>query len=242
MDKERIVARRRRPDDAPIETPPPPPPSFSPGEWAEDALGLLDYVKNEPSEPEPLRRRRRARRYLNALQHILGEHPSFAQHEVRADLALLSLALDALDSGVEHEILRRRKAWQQAPETNLTRQFRLFVLQCCDRLVGAGLSTSAASSWLAEALTAEGIRSLKGGRSKPATPFSGATVKRWYQATRSHPGKGKDAERPDEAEWLFRRAIGREPESVADAKKGVVAWLKIPAVRAYFPECAKPAL
>ena len=235
---ERRPRRRRVPDW--IDTTDPKPPAFDPVAWAEDGVDLLDYVRDaKPGKPVAHEGRWRTRRVVGALQHMLGSHPAFKDHAVRGDLAVLVLALDGLDNFVEHELLRKRKGGNRPPETKLSRQFRLLVLQMVDHLILAGMDREAAYKFLAAEITAAGQGALKPPADNPDAPFPPATIKRWYQRTRINIDAGKDADNPEDAEWLFWRSRQRQAETVPEAQHSVREWLAQPVVKAIFPRCAK---
>ena len=58
-------------------------PGFDSALWAADAISLLDHVRDAdvPQNRKRWEQRWRTRRYINAIQHILGEHPAFAEHK-----------------------------------------------------------------------------------------------------------------------------------------------------------------
>jgi hypothetical protein len=235
------TSRRRRAPGLLDTTFEPAPAKFDAELWADDALDLLDYVKSESAakRPSPNEQRRRVRRYLNVLHRMLGGHPAFRGHDVRGDLTVLSLALDGLDSGVEHQILRRRTGGNRPPETRISRQFRLIVLQLCDQLIRAGMHREAAYKFLADELTAVGVAALKPKLEDANRDFKAATIKRWYQATRARPNQGKGPERPDDAEWLLARPQAPKGTSVEDLQRWARSSLRLPLVQAIFPKCAK---
>jgi|GEM_PF-3293814 len=235
---ERRARRRRVPDR--VDTTDPEPPAFDPVAWAEDGLDLLDHVRDaKPARPAIHEGRWRTRRAINALSRMLGSHPSFKDHAVRGDLAVLALALDGLDNFVEHDMLRKRKGGNRPPGTRLSRQFRLLVLQMVDHLILAGMDRGAAYKFLAAEITAAGQGALKPPADNPDAPFPPATIKRWYQRTRINIDAGKDAEAPEDADWLFWRSRQRQPDAISEAQDKVREWLALPAVRAVFPRCAK---
>lgn len=233
--------RRRRHGSAPIsDTRPLPVGSFNPEEWAEDSLNQLDYVRDtKPEKAVAHEGRSRVRRYLASLQHMLGDHPAFKHHAVRGDLAVLILALDGLDNCVEHEMLRKRKGGNRPRETKLDRQFRLLVLQMADHLILAGMERTPAYKFLATELTVAGQGALKPSLEDPGAPFEPDTIKRWYQQTRFRHEKGKEAEKPEDAEWLFWRGLERGCQTIPEAQQSVRTSLAEIAVRAVFPRCLK---
>jgi hypothetical protein len=235
--------KRRRRQDPPVQVnlPPLTAGAFDPDEWVEDCLGLLDYVRDTKPEKRVAHEGRwRAQRYLASLQRMLGDHPAFKDHAVRGDLAILALALDGLDNYVEHEIVRKRKGANKPPETKIERQFRLLILQMVDCLIQAGMERGAAYKFLAAAVTSAGQGALKPpSDNSPNPPFNPGTIKRWYEATRFRHEKGQDAERPDDALWLFWRKLDLAQQTVAEAQESVRLWLAQPVVKALFPKCLK---
>jgi hypothetical protein len=198
--------------------------------WAEDARKRLDVALASPKQADQWRDlRRKVRRIVNAVNAALADHPALRDHDALPHLILLSLALDALDSGVPHPLFKV-KAGNRAHETNLSRQFRLIVLQLTDAVIRAGASRIEAYRFIAAQLTKAGVGGLKSGG-----PFKASLIERWYQRTVPHPEKNKDAELPDDADWLFGRRLTSESATVDEAKAWVRCQLQLPIVRALFP-------
>jgi hypothetical protein len=169
------------------------------------------------------------------MQRILGDHPAFKHHEVRDDLAVLILALDGLDNFVEHEMLRKLDGGNRAPETKLTRQFRLLVLDFLKRLLAAGMKRTPAYKFLAREITKAGQGALKPSGKNPGAPFSSATIKRWHERTLTRFEDGRPADRPDDAEWLFWASLNADLQSIDEAQKAVRELLQHSFVQAVFP-------
>lgn len=232
--------RRRHWPEPTVASPPLPAPSFSHEEWVEDSVNLLNHMRDtRPEKPVPHEGRWRVQRYLASIQQMFGQHPAFKDHAVRGDLATLILALDALDNYVEHEMLHKRKGANKAPETELGRQFRLTVLQMVDHLISTGMKRNDAYRFVATELTAAGQGALKPGPLGPTPPFDWKTIKRWYEATRFRYKKGKQAEKPEDADWLFWRAHERQCQTLSEAQQSVRRLLAMPVVQALFPKCVK---
>ena len=119
-----------------------------------------------------------------------------------------------------------------SPETSLSRHFRLIVLQFFEALIAASVPREEAYKWLASELTKAGAVGRNG------TEFSASTIKRWYQRTLAHPEKDKDAERKDDAQWLWRRSLGQEPSNAEEVKQWVRSSLQNPLIRALLPKSA----
>lgn len=227
--------RRRRIKDrifpvVPVSSP------FQPDLWAKDAVARLDHARDADMPDDVSNAQRwRLRRQISALASALGEHPDFAAHPVRTDMAVLLLALSTLDEGSVHDVLKARpKGRGNTHEGLLKRQFKVFVIQMCDHLIGSGMEKQDAFVFLAKAITDAGQGALKPPQGDPNAQFAPATVKRWYQSL--VPGETTGVE--DNA---LRRRIEKLPlvlprSSAADAKRDVMAWLALEQVRATFPK------
>lgn len=225
------MRRRKRPDFITIDSRQEP--SFDGQRWVDKLRESLDdALDGNRHHDEGRELRRKARRALSALTSSMGEHPSLRDHEGRPYLVLLSLALDALDYGSCHPMLRKVPGANRPPETKLSRNFRLIVLQFCEELIAAGIPRDEAYGWLASELTKAGAV----GRNR--TEFPAGTIKRWYQRTLAHPEKDKGAEREDDAQWLCWRSLGCEPSSAEEVKLWVRNSLQTPLIRALLPKSA----
>lgn len=225
------MKRRKRPDIIAINSQKES--SFDGLQWADDLREYLDAaLDGGPGTNEDKELRRKARRALSALTFSMGKHPLLRDHEGRGYLVLLSLALEALDSGLCHRMLRKVPGANRPPETSLSRHFRLIVLQSFEALIAASVPREEAYKWLASELTKAGAVGRNG------TEFSASTIKRWYQRTLAHPEKGKDAERKDDAQWLWRRSLGQEPPNAEEVKQWVRSSLQNPLIRALLPKSA----
>ncbi len=153
-------------------------------DWGYSLVRGLAYANKTRS---PVRsdqdRRRRLRRMLNMVNHFMGIHPDLAELEGRDELAELGLALDALDSGVTHALLRKPQgAGNKRPDTKLTQQFRVYVVAFAQILIMAGTPRPEAFSYIATLLTRVGAAPLKRADATETAGFNSDTIKRWFYA------------------------------------------------------------
>lgn len=223
-------------------------------EWGQTLVSTLRYAALPTKPVATLKdRRARLRRFMNALNYVMGLHPDLEGLEIRDDMALLGLTLDALESGVVHPMIRRPPGpGNKAPDTKLSQQFRVYNVAFVIILIQAGMKRVPAFKFVAEELTRHGLRARRGkDKAERADDgdaggeaFSWDTVKGWYY--RAQPGH---AERTGRAEGdamqvakiiisFVNHALTEKqemPPSIDYAARVIRATMQEPAYQALMP-------
>lgn len=150
--------------------------------WAKMLVDYVRFANFHSGETDTAQgKRRRLRRTLNALNAAFDLHPDLAALDVRDDLALLGLALDGLDVGATHSLLRTPEGvGNRPPDHKLTQQFRVYVISFAVILNQCGLTGQAAYEWIAKELDRAGVPQPKG--AKRDTPgHKWKTIAKWHK-------------------------------------------------------------
>lgn len=150
--------------------------------WARTLVNYVRFTNWHSGETDTLRgRRRRLRRTLNALNAAFELHPDLATLDVRDDLALLGLALDGLDVGATHPLLRTPEGvGNRPPDHKLTQQFRVYIIAFAVILDRCGVTGQVAYEWIANELDRAGVPQPKG--AKRDTPgHKWKTIAKWHK-------------------------------------------------------------
>lgn len=189
--------------------------------WADAMIANLRYAsEHSGSIRSDADRRRRLRRFLNALNAAMGLHPDTSELAVRDDLALLGLALDALDVGMRHPILRTPEGMgNRPPDTKLVQQFRAYVVAFILILEQSGLSTSTACAHVASELNRAKVPPISGATSGGHKP---GTLRRWYYEAR--PPRSADEgtigkKLSGDADLVARMIIGFVDHALSEGQK-----------------------
>ena len=185
------------------------------GEWGDALISMLRYAGDPEVRVVTISdRRRRLRRFINALNHSMGLHPDLAELEIRDDLAHLGLALEGLDVGEVHPLVRTPDGMgNRLPDTRTAQQFRVYVAAFCLILIHAGVKRTDAFVWVADELTKAGATSLKG-KAAGKFGYSPETVKKHFYG--AQPG-ADDTRRASEQARIEK--VLAENETIEDEKK-----------------------
>lgn len=163
-------------------------------DWARTLVDYVRFANWQSGETDTLqKRRRRLRRTLNAINAAFELHPDLATLDVRDDLALLGLALDGLDVGATHPLLRTPEGTgNRPPDHKMTQQFRVYVITFALILERCGVTGQTAYEWIAKELDSAGVPRPKGARTG-VLGHRWKTIAKWYKEGMPHYTSGATA-------------------------------------------------
>lgn len=218
--------RRRRRVGAVAEVPAPVESPFDGDLWARDLREALDRValKFSAIPDTVMNRRRRTAQSLNALNRGLSRHPALKTAECHQYFALLSMALDGLNLGRQHEIVTPTEGLGSgAPDTPAEQRFRVFVLVGVALLTAAKVSPAAACKFMSVRLTEAGYRG-----EKTPTHFPASTIMNWRASLYRKPDHA-DAKLVEQQFLAFARNADHWPPSQEQAQSWATSIATHPA-------------
>lgn len=150
-------------------------------DWSDALAACLIYVNDHPKPDGRITtQRHRLRRFLNAVNHFMGLHPDLADLEIREDMALLSMAIEALNFESVHPLLDT-KPLNKPRGTIIDQKFRAYIVAFVQILIQAGSSPPAAFKTIATEMTRAGFRASRPTQDDPSTDYRATTVERYYR-------------------------------------------------------------